>query len=56
MTDFFDTMLWCVRGFTSILFSLPFMDDFSFGDMLVAVIVLGILIVSLVGSLRVVKF
>lgn len=52
MAEFFDFSIWCAGEFVDFLLGLPFIEDISFGYLLIGVTIVGILIESLVGSLR----
>lgn len=53
MAEFFDFILWLVQTFVSFLLALPFMPEFTFGQALVALALLAVLISALVSSIRV---
>ncbi len=53
MNEFFDFTIWFASQAVSFLIKLPFMSGFSFGHMLVAVVLLGVIITALVGTLAV---
>ncbi len=52
MAEFFDFSIWCAGEFVDFLLGLPFIEDISFGYLLIGITIVGILIESLVGSLR----
>lgn len=53
MAEFFDFSIWCVKEFVTFLFGLPFMPQFNFGYVLLAVTLLAVVITALVSSLKV---
>ncbi len=53
MQEFFDFSIWCAKQFVAFLLALPFAPGFTFGEALIAVSVLAVLVVSLVSTLRV---
>ena len=52
MTEFFSLFLTMFKELVAFHFTLPFMDGFSFGDVLVAVAVLGVVTSALIGQLK----
>lgn len=56
MTEFFDFTIWFASQAVAFLMKLPFMSGFSFGHMLVALVLLGVIIAALVGTLAVANF
>ena len=53
MTEFFDFVLWLVQAFVGFLMGLPFMPDFTFGQALVGIALMAVLISALVSSIKV---
>ena len=43
MSDFFSLILVMFKDLVTMIFSLPFMSGFSFGDVLVAIVILAVL-------------
>lgn len=52
MSDFFSLILVMFKDLVTMIFSLPFMSSFSFGDVLVAIVILAVLSSALIGQLR----
>ena len=53
MTEFFDFTIWFASQAVDFLMGLPFMSGFSFGHLLVALVILAVIITALVGTLAV---
>lgn len=53
MEEFFDFILWLIESFVSFLLALPFMPDFTFGQALIGIALMAVLITALVSSIRV---
>lgn len=52
MAEFFDFVLWLLQSFVNFLLALPFMPEFTLGQGLIALAILGVLITALVTSIR----
>lgn len=52
MAEFFSFLLSMFADLVGLYFDLPFMDNFSLGDILVAIAVLGVVASALIGQLR----
>lgn len=53
MEEFFDFILWLIESFVTFLLALPFMPDFTFGQALIGIALMAVLITALVSSIRV---
>lgn len=53
MTEFFDFILWMLESFVGFLMALPFMPEFTFGEVLIGIALMAVLISALVSSIRV---
>lgn len=53
MVEFFDFILWLIESFVGFLMALPFMPQFTFGEALVGIALMAVLITALVSSIRV---
>lgn len=53
MAEFFDFILWLIQSFVGFLMGLPFMPEFTFGQALVGIALMAVLISALVSSIRV---
>lgn len=53
MAEFFEFILWLIESFVGFLLALPFMPQFTFGEALVAIALMAVLISALVSSIRV---
>ena len=52
MSDFFSFILVMFKDLVSLFFDLPFMASFSYGDLLVAIVILAVVSSALIGQLR----
>lgn len=53
MEEFFDFILWLIESFVRFLLALPFMPEFTFGQALIGIALMAVLITALVSSIRV---
>ena len=53
MEEFFDFILWLIESFVRFLLVLPFMPEFTFGQALIGIALMAVLITALVSSIRV---
>lgn len=53
MAEFFDFTIWFAQQAVVFLMGLPFMTGFSFGHVMVAIVLLAVIITALVGTLAV---
>lgn len=53
MEEFFDFILWLIESFVTFLLALPFMPDFTFGQALIGIALMAVLVTALVSSIRV---
>lgn len=53
MAEFFDFTIWFAQQAVAFLMGLPFMTGFSFGHVMVAIVLLAVIITALVGTLAV---
>ena len=53
MEEFFDFILWLIESFVTFLLALPCMPDFTFGQALIGIALMAVLITALVSSIRV---
>lgn len=52
MSDFFSFILVMFKDLVALFFDLPFMASFSYGDLLVAIVILAVVSSALIGQLR----
>lgn len=52
MAEFFTFIVSMLKDLVALYFELPFMEGISYGDMLVAILVLGVISSALIGQLR----
>lgn len=53
MAEFFDFILWFIESFVNFILALPFMPDFTFGQVLIALGLMAVLLTALISSIRV---